>query len=50
MTGSPTYNQPSHLNEHDKLQLVAYIKYACPNPGSQCAQLVSIEWIQTMAG
>ena len=40
MTGSPTYNQPSYLNEHDK-----YIEYM-----AQCAQSVSIEWIQTMAG
>ena len=41
MTGSPTYHQPSHLNEHDKLQLVeAYIEYM-----SQCAQAVSIERI-----
>ena len=46
MTGSPTYHQPSHLNEHDELQLVvAYIEYM-----SQCAQVVSIERIQTMAG
>ena len=46
MTGSPTYHQPSHLNEHDELQLVVtYIEYM-----SQCAQAVSIERIQTMAG
>ena len=45
MTGSPTYHQPCHLNEHDELQLVAYIEYM-----AQCTQLVSIKWIQTMAG
>ena len=41
MTGSPTYHQPSHLNEHDELQLEYMF---------QCAQTVSIERIQTMAG
>ena len=45
MTGSPTYHQPYHLNEHDELQLVEYIEYM-----AQCTQLVSIKWIQTMAG
>ena len=45
MTESPIYHQPSHLNEHDQLQLVAYIEYM-----AQCAQPVYMEWIQTMAG
>ena len=44
MTGSPTYHQPSHLNEHNELQLMEYIEYM-----AQCAQSVSIELIQTMA-
>ena len=47
MTGSPTYHQPCHLNEHDELQLVAYIEYMYM---AQCTQLVSIKWTQTMAG
>ena len=47
MTGSPTYHQPCHLNEHDELQLVAYIEYMHM---AQCTQLVSIKWTQTMAG
>ena len=40
-------HQPCHLNEHDELQLVAYIEYMYM---VQCTQLVSIKWTQTMAG
>ena len=40
MTGSTTYHQPYHLNEHDELQLVAYSEYMYM---AQCAQSVSNE-------